>query len=302
MPYNETGPRKISYGSVRTESFTLEIWQDDNEWPDPGDCNDMFNTDIESGGRLERRAYEYARSIIPAFRVIDSGLCVEVLYLQGFDLEELDNGHYKANIEYSDERPALQTNFCTLSFTVGGGTVNMKTALQHIADYNCLGRPDAECVNSRGSINVDFDGVQGVERPSNGLNFSITKAFDPLDVTCEYIQQLYYMAPCMNLNPLLGCFAPGEVLFTGASGSGDKSQLYPITFEFSAQPNWYAGPPGLTPSPCLARIVKLGWDYVWFSYKKEQTSRCGHIVVPQAAHVERIFAPINFTLLGIDCE
>lgn len=309
MSYYESGQRRISCTETREEVFELTLC-DDGDFPDSAPCNDIFTvgTIPSSGGADEIRAFFYANSILPSTRVFNGGLCNDVIYLHGFTVEEIGcTGTYKVVATYKDGRSPKQATYCTLSFTAGGQTVNQKVARAHVGDAFCslpIDPQDVACVASGGYgglINVDGEGPQGVDVPTNGLNFSLTQCFPPNLVTCEYVQRLYYMAPCMNAFPFLDCFASGEILFTGAQGSGNRGQLFCITFDFQAQPNWYGGPPGCIPSSCLSQIFKLGWDYVWFDYRPVLSASCGHVIRPKMAHIERLFCLCDLAALNFVC-
>ncbi|MFN9131136.1 MAG: hypothetical protein ACK5XO_00450, partial [Phycisphaerales bacterium] len=93
-------------------------------------------------------------------------------------------------------------------------------------------------------------------------------------------------------------FAPGEVLFLGATGSkrGDgPDDDWEITFRFAASPN----ETGLSVGT-ITGINKKGWEYLWVRYADAEDTGSGAIIKkPIAAYVERVYDDANFGALGI---
>ena len=147
-----------------------------------------------------------------------------------------------------------------------------------------------------GAINVTETGVAGTDVLSQGLGFAISYCYHPSEVDCNYVFNLYDMAPSFNGDIFFGCFDVGEVLFKGASGQSD-GQSFCITFDFCASPNIVNGTFG-----CLTGIDKLGWDYLWFYYEDRPDFGCHKMVkYPHSAHVERVYCPKDFSRLRLPC-
>ena len=145
MPYQETGPRESTWGDSPSMTFCLVVW-DEGDWPALGNCNDIFNNgDLNEGGRDDLRAKAYVDTILPPVRYVDNGICEDVLYLQSYTLKEIICGQkYKVTPTYG---PREQNNLagCKLSFQVGGGTINITQAKEHVASYFCQPAPPKAC-------------------------------------------------------------------------------------------------------------------------------------------------------------
>lgn len=308
MPFYESSPRKLLLGENNSIDYTITIW-DEGDWPTGDLCDDqvLFETDND-----EMEAKAYAATILPLIRYTNIGTCDYALHLNSYSVEELGKRKFRVVATYTDAKPNFTINYCKLSFTVSGETEHIQAGLAHIGSYICDpegGDPSSAVCGELfgGLINVNGTEVEGIDIPAPGLNFTITSCINPNNVTAEYLQMLYYMAPSMNSNPVLGAFAPGELLFRGASGQGDQSQLFCIDFDFGAKPNWLDGPPGCGPNACLMGLQKLGWDLYWiFTQPVAITSgpaSCRvHAALPHSVHVERIFCAKDFNALNLACN
>lgn len=96
----------------------------------------------------------------------------------------------------------------------------------------------------------------------------------------------------MNNAPFKG-FAPGEVLFMGASGSQRGQDDWEITFRFAASPNAV----GLTVGDIVG-IDKKGWEYLWVRYADAEDENT-LVKQPIAAYVEKVYEEGDLSLLGI---
>jgi len=310
MPFAETSLRKLNVGENNSIEYAITIW-DTGDWATGNLCeSQVFGDDND-----EMLARAYAFSILPLIRWVNLGLCDYALHLNSFTLEELGTGSTRKFLvlaTYSDARPNFTINYCKLAFTVSGETEHIQAGLAHIGSYICdpAGGESSAAICGElfgGLINVNGTEVEGIDIPAAGLNFTITSCMNPNAVTAAYLQQLYYMAPSMNSNPVLGAFAPGELLFRGASGQGDQSQLFCIDFDFGAKPNWVDGPPGCGPNACLMGLQKLGWDLYWI-FTQPVAITAGpascrvHAALPHSVHVERIFCARDFNLLSMSCN
>jgi hypothetical protein len=108
-----------------------------------------------------------------------------------------------------------------------------------------------------------------------------------------YAKTLASITGTMN-NALFLNFAPGELLFRGATGDivGEDPLL---VFSFSASQNWNAVDVGNIPA-----ISKLGHDALWFRYRtiKDSTS---NLLMPEpiAAYAATVYPSADFTILKI---
>ena len=101
----------------------------------------------------------------------------------------------------------------------------------------------------------------------------------------------------MNIGKFKG-YAPGEVLFLGASGTRQGNHPdddWEITFRFAVSPNQTDLKVG-----DLTVKEKLGWDYLWVRYADDVSEdRKSLIKKPEAAYVERVYQAADFGGLGV---
>jgi len=110
---------------------------------------------------------------------------------------------------------------------------------------------------------VTADGVDGVDITVPVYQFSETHYFSDAQVNASYNGAIFSCTGKTNAGGFKG-FAPGEVLFLGASGSkrGDSpDDDWEITFQFAASPN----ETGLSLGS-ITGINKDGWEYLWVRY------------------------------------
>ena len=149
-----------------------------------------------------------------------------------------------------------------------------------------------------GAISVDSEGnVNGIDITMPVMNFSETHYFRASKVTTAYKKRLAELTGTVNNGKFKG-YAPGEVLFLGASGSrrGKHSDDdWEITFRFAVSPNRENLKIG-----DLTIKEKLGWDYLWVRYADEVSSDQKSLVKkPESAYVERVYQAADFGGLGI---
>ena len=90
-------------------------------------------------------------------------------------------------------------------------------------------------------------------------------------------------------------YAPGELLFAGATGDIVSNDDPFLSYTFLASPNVT----GLTIGQ-ITGIQKQGHEYLWFAYRKGKDAATKNIVsLPKAAYVNQIYGPGDMTLLKI---
>ena len=113
-------------------------------------------------------------------------------------------------------------------------------------------------------------------------------------VTGAYKAALFALTGKVN-NATFRGFAPGEVLFQGASGSKRGPDDWEITYRFAASPNVS----GLVVGS-MTGISKRGWEYLWVRYEDaEDTAAKALVKQPLAVYVEQVYPYGNFAGLGI---
>ena len=204
----------------------------------------------------------------------------------GYTIKPLGGGVWECAVQYV--RFVSESQF---TFDTGGGTQHIT---QSLATVQAKAPPGKVAPNFQGAIGVTHDNVEGVDITVPVYNFTETHYFDDLLVTGAYKAALFFLTGKVNVAAFRG-FAPGEVLFLGASGSKRGRDDWEITFRFAASPNVT----GLTVGN-IAGINKSGWDYLWVRYADaEDTNAKALVKRPIAAYVERVYEFGDFSALGI---
>lgn len=180
----------------------------------------------------------------------------------------------------------------SFAFDTGGGSKHVN---QSIAT---MSRTPADAPDYGGAIGVDADGnVNGIDITMPVMNFSETHYFRASRVTTAYRKRLAELTGTVNIGKFKG-YAPGEVLFLGASGTRQGNHPdddWEITFRFAVSPNQT----DLKVSDLTVK-EKLGWDYLWVRYADDVSEdRKSLIKKPEAAYVERVYQAADFGGLGI---
>jgi hypothetical protein len=185
-----------------------------------------------------------------------------------------------------------QENTFTFSFDTSGGT-------QHVTQsYQTLGRYAAQgytAPNHNGAIGVQEGDVTGCDIIAPTLNFSMSKTNNGI-IDISFIKLLAGLTGKINSAAFFS-FAPGEVLFEGASGSQNSleplHETFSVSYKFKASPN----ATGLTVGN-IQVAFKRGWDYFWIQYlEKEDTQSKTTQKVPFAAYVEAVYQEADLNIL-----
>lgn len=196
-----------------------------------------------------------------------------------YRLNELGYEFYEGEIEYKTLNLSIQggSNLGVSQFSV---RVSASTASQHITHGELISStasshpPGKLATSFFGAIAVDLEepdkpSVQGIDILVPVLSMTITVGKLPATLTSNFWKNIGRMTAKINGDPFMG-FAPGEVLFVGASGEvteenrilGDSS--VPIAYEFQMQENLRNIQVGKEPAGAGAAQVtvpeKLGWD------------------------------------------
>ena len=180
----------------------------------------------------------------------------------------------------------------SFAFDTGGGSKHVNQSIATVS------RTPSDAPDYGGAISVDSEGnVNGIDITMPVMNFSETHYFRASKVTTAYKKRLAELTGTVNNGKFKG-YAPGEVLFLGASGSrrGKHSDDdWEITFRFAVSPNRENLKIG-----DLTIKEKLGWDYLWVRYADEVSSDQKSLVKkPESAYVERVYQAADFGGLGI---
>ncbi len=200
---------------------------------------------------------------------------------QNYRIAHQGGGLWEVSVRYGARQGSSYT------FETSGGTQHVSQSKQTVASYGIEDPPDF-----KGAIGVNNDSVAGVDITIPVYNFSETHHFPKTVITPAY--KLILFALTGNVNGFLfKGFAPGEVLFLGATGSQRGEEDWEINYKFAASPN----ATGLQIGD-ITGIDKRGWEYLWIRY---QDAEDANVLVkqPYAVYVERLYDDGDFSLLGI---
>lgn len=217
-------------------------------------------------------------------------LVYDGLHRQTYRLERTGQTEWEGSVHYGRKEPA-ETGDSSYQFDTGGGTQHITHSRQTAARYAPSGQvaPDFQ-----GAIGATHDSVEGVDVTVPVYNFSETHYIPSASVTDAYKGALFLLTGRTNLAAFRG-FAPGEVLFLGASGSKRGEEDWEITYRFAASPN----ATDLTVGP-ITGIAKRGWDYLWVRYQDAEDTQAKSLVKrPIGVYIERVYDEGDFSGLGI---
>jgi len=211
------------------------------------------------------------------------------LVRQSLHTERIAEYEWDGSVRYGRLEPP-QTGDSSFSFDTGGGTQHITQSLATVGAYSVDGPPP----DFRGAVGVTRDSVDGVDITVPVYNFTETHYIATGLVTTAYKAALFYLTGQVN-NATFRGFAPGEVLFLGASGSKRGPDDWEITYRFAASPNVA----GLAVGD-MTGIAKRGWEYLWVRYEDvEDTTAMALVKRPVAVYVEQVYPYGNFAGLGI---
>jgi hypothetical protein len=190
---------------------------------------------------------------------------------------------------YYGRLPAPEPESISYQFETGGGTQHISQSLATLGNYAASGTPP----DYGGAIGVTESGVEGVDIVVPQYSFTLRRAFDPTLLTLGFEQVLFALTGTTNLASWKG-FAAGEVLFLGASGSGETADLVELDYRFSASPNVASLTVG-----AITGITKGGHDYLWVRYRDHDNGQGRLVKVADSVHVERVYLSSDFSALGL---
>jgi len=222
------------------------------------------------------------------------------LYLDSLNADPVGGDLWKGYARYTTRQ--LDNEY---TFDTTGGTTKITQSLGTINKYAPVG---LEAPDFQGAIGVSEDKVEGVDITTPVYQFTETHYFTDTDVDAAFKFTIFGLTGKMNNADFKG-FAPGEVLFLGATGGRRGDDNWSITYRFACSPNVTGiGIGGVIPEDAyydatdntITGIDKLGWDYMWVRYDDYEDSIAFALVKqPTAVYIERVYEPADFSLLGI---
>jgi len=210
------------------------------------------------------------------------------LVFQSYHIAHQGGGVWEVSVRYGKREPK-ETGQSSYSFDTGGGTTHITQSLETVASY---APPGEDAPDFKGAIGVSTDSVDGTDITIPVFNFKETHYIPAVLITPAYKAILFQLTGKVNAAPFKG-FAPGEVLFLGASGSQRGTEDWEITFSFAASPNVTDLRVG-----DITGINKKGWEYLWVRYAEAEDADV-LVKQPAAAYVEQVYPYGDFSLLRI---
>ena len=136
------------------------------------------------------------------------------LVFQSYHIAHQGGGVWEVSVRYGKREPK-ETGQSSYSFDTGGGTTHITQSLETVGSY---APPGEDPPDFKGAIGVSTESVDGTDITIPVFNFKETHYIPAALITPAYKVILFQLTGKVNAFPFKG-FAPGEVLFLGASGS-----------------------------------------------------------------------------------
>lgn len=227
---------------------------------------------------------DYAIGATPFFISTSQG----TLYRQDIkvDFEYADQAI--VTVPYGKNQSNSQTGSYTVSFDTTGGTVTIKASLETRARYKAVGEADAP--DLKGAIDWDGETVNGTEIVIPALKLNVSFRHPAGIITLAQIKNLARNTGKVNSANFL-TFAPGEVLFLGATGEQGSESETTINYQFACSENLQNKIIGN-----ITVVEKRGWDVSWIRFKPN-TDANKPVTQPQYIYIERVYEEVNLAAL-----
>ena len=176
-------------------------------------------------------------------------------------------------------------------FDTGGGSQHITQSLGTVRRY---GRPGYSAPNFMGAIGVTNDSVEGVDITVPVYSFSEVHYKNRTFVDDNYKATLFALTGAVN-GRIFRKFAPGEVLFLGASGTKRGADDWELVYRFAASPNIS----GIVIGD-MGGIAKAGWEYLWVQYVDAEDENAQTLIKqPVSVHIEQVYPYKDFDRLRL---
>jgi len=202
------------------------------------------------------------------------------------DLRVTPRGYnlWEVEVPYSPRKK--QTGQVTLSFDTTGGTVHITNSLQTVNRYTAS-TAAATAPDMGGAIGVNGDQIGGVDITIPALKVQAAFTHPQGHMNMAQIKNLARWTGRVNSTTFL-TFAPGEVLFLGATGSEGTEADVSVNYAFAMSENLTGQTFGN-----VTGVAKKGWEHAWISYE-DATVGTAPVKRPQWVYVERIYQTLDF--------
>ncbi len=213
------------------------------------------------------------------------------LWRQNVEINPVGHEIWDVTTTYGPTQPMAEVKW---SFDTGDATATITQAKEHIASYPKSGET---ATDHKGAIGVNGDDVEGCEIAIPQFKWTEERKI-PIAAAAfpAYSQILKALAKHTNASPFRG-FPAGEVRFDGATGGQSSSDpnYADLTFRFTQQDSITNATVGE-----ITGINVVGWQHWWVEYESVYDSTAKRTVKrPRCVHVDRVYDPANFALLGI---
>ena len=233
------------------------------------------------------------------------------LRAESYSVEYQGDTSWRVTIQYekigADDSTQTTPLKRSRGFDTSGGTRHITNALDmnngDVGErrYGPGGKDDA--ADFKGAINCDDNGVNGVDIVVPALSWTESYDMPSSVVTNAYIKSLAMLTGSVNKEAFRS-FQPGEVLFTGASGTHewDEQKGYGpwlMSFKFVASPNVGQTLPKQKIGD-IANVEAYGHEVVWVRYATASDATKNQLVrLPVAVYCNRVYPDGDFSQLGI---
>lgn len=176
-----------------------------------------------------------------------------------------------------------------VSFDTAGGTVHITGSKETVGKYPIADNPP----DMGGAIGVNGDDVDGTDIIVPALKLTVSFRHPQGVININQVKSMARHTAYVNDDEFL-TFAPGEVLFLGASGKWGPQTETTLQYQFACSEN-AEGDKKLT-FGAIANVVKQGHDYCWIRFKDDVVDN-KPVKVPKYAYVERVYSRIAFAPL-----
>lgn len=196
-------------------------------------------------------------------------------------------------LTFSYESVSIDENEDPLTWSFSGSTSGGTQSVSQAISYRRYGTgPDYG-----GAINVDTDGVKGVDIIVPQLEFQIQKTLQRGVLTLPYVATMVKLTGTVNGAPIWG-FAMRELLFMGGEFSQKSNAEVSCTFKFVCSPNRLTANGNALTIGDITNVEKYGHEYMWIDYKAVDSG--GYVIrQPRTVHVDQVYQDGDFTLLQI---
>jgi hypothetical protein len=235
---------------------------------------------VAAGTQDEEYVRQFAHGSMPFVYAHENG----ILYRQDFEVEPEGYDTWGITAKYGPRK--REVGSYSLSFDTTGGNIHIKTSKQTRAKYG------VNVEDNDNLIGVNGEDVEGTDIVVPALKLQVNFRHPLGVISLARIKELAYNTAAINSTNFM-TFAPGEVLFLGASGAEGTDTETEVTYQFACAQNQE----GLAIGQ-IAGITKRGWDYIWITWEDNPKNGVP-VKSPKFVYVERVYEEVDLaSVLG----